>query len=164
MRSFKMTYLRGSLDNVETLRELSTYQMISLVQVNKFFYKLVWTITMKYSYWNQELGMYEAYTSSSIQYRSRPFVFNENMIQSRGIEPGNQFHLEGPLNQNQLRLVRHVFFQKNSFLFLSVRFGLQRVITIPRLQSLTTLKIDTAFYISWQEIMNIWINNIGRNR
>ena len=148
MRSFKMTYLRGSLDNVETLRELSTYQMIPLTQVNKFFYKLVWTITMKYSYWNQEPGMYEAYTSSSILYRSRPFVFNENMIQSRGIEPGNQFHLEGRLSQNQLQLVRHVIFQKNSFLFLSVGFGLQRVITIPRSQSLTTLKIDTAFLYS----------------
>ena len=41
MRSFKFTYLRGSLDNIETLPELSIYQMIPLVQVNKFFYELV---------------------------------------------------------------------------------------------------------------------------
>ena len=37
MRSLKCTYLRGLLDNIETLPELSTYQMIPLVQVNKFF-------------------------------------------------------------------------------------------------------------------------------
>jgi len=148
MKPFKMAYLRGLLDNIETLPELSTYKMIPLVQVNKFFYELVWTITLKYSYWNQEPDKYEAYISSSIMYRSRPFVFNENMMQSRGIEPANQFHLEGPLSQNQLRLVSHVFLQKNSFLFLSVGFGLQRIITIPRLQSLTTLKIDTAFLYS----------------
>ena len=154
VRSFKMTHLQGSLDNVETLRELSTYQMIPLTQVNKFFYKLVWTITMKYSYWNQEPGMYEAYTSSSILYRSRPFVFNENMIQSRGIEPGNQFHLEGPLSQNQLRLVRHVIFQNVPFLFSSVRLGSERIITIPKLQYLTTLKIDTENINSLYNFLN----------
>ena len=40
--------------------------------------------------------------SASILYRSRPFVFNKDMLQSRGIEPVNQFYLEGPLSQNQL--------------------------------------------------------------
>ncbi|CDO53374.1 hypothetical protein, no similarity [Geotrichum candidum] len=145
MRSFKFTYLRGLLDNIETLPELSTYQMIPLVQVNKFFYKLVWTIIMKFSYWNQKPDKYEGYIWTSILYRSRPFIFNEDMLQSRGIEPVNQFHLEGPLNQNQLRLVRHIFLQKNPFLFLSVGLGLERSITIPKLQYLTTLKIDTAF-------------------
>ena len=110
MRSLKFTYLRGLLDNIETLPELSTYQMIPLVQVNKFFYELVWTITLKYSYWKQNPEKYELYSRGSTLYRSRPFVFNEDMLRSRGIEPGDQFHLEGPLSQNQLRLVRHVNF------------------------------------------------------
>jgi len=147
-RSIKFTYLQGLLDNVETLPELSTYQMMPLVQVNKFFYELVWTITLKYSYWNQEPEIYEGYMSGSILYRSIPFVFNKNMLQSRGIEPVNQFHLEGPLSQNQLRLVRHVIFQKNPFLFSSVRLGPERIITIPKLQYLATLKIDTNFLYS----------------
>ena len=102
MGSFKFTYLRGLLDNIETLPELSIYQMIPLVQVNKFFYELVWTITLNYSYWNQEPDKHEGYMSASILYRSRPFVFNKDMLQSRGIEPVNQFYLEGPLSQNQL--------------------------------------------------------------
>ena len=151
MRSLKFTYLRGLLDNIETLPELSTYRMIPLVQVNKFFYELVWTITLKYSYWNQNPEKYELYSWSSTLYRSRPFVFNEDMLRSRGIEPVNQFHLEGPLSQNQLRLVRHVIFQKVPFLFSSVRLGSERIVTIPKLQYLTTLKIDTHFISSLTE-------------
>jgi hypothetical protein len=49
-RSFKFSYLRGLLDTIETLPELSTNHMIPLVQVNKFFYDLVWTITLSCSY------------------------------------------------------------------------------------------------------------------
>jgi hypothetical protein len=67
------------------------------------------------------------------------------MLQSRGIEPVNQFHLQGCLSPNQLRLVRHVIFQEIPFLVWSVGTGLQRFITISKLQSLTTLKIDTCF-------------------
>ena len=154
MRSLKFTYLRGLLDNIETLPELSTYQMIPLVQVNKFFYELVWTITLKYSYWNQNPEKYELYSRGSTLYRSRPFVFNEDMLRSRGIEPGDQFHLEGPLSQNQLRLVRHVNFQNVPFLFSSVGLGSERIITAPKLQYLTTLKIDTDFISSLTRSFN----------
>jgi hypothetical protein len=144
-RSFKFSYLRGLLDTIETLPELSTNHMIPLVQVNKFFYDLVWTITLSCSYWNQEPKNYGRKIRDSTIYRSRPFVFIEDMLQSRGIEPVNQFHLQGSLSPNQLRLVRHVIFQETPFLVSSVGTGLQRFITISKLQSLTTLKIDTWF-------------------
>lgn len=145
MRSFKFTYLRGLLDTIETLPELSTNQMIPLAQVNKFFYELVWTITFNCSYWNQEPKRYEGWIRGSTLYRSKPFVLSEDMLQSRGLEPENQFHLRGYLSRNQLQRVRHVIFQELPFLLSSAGTGLQRCITIPKLQFLTTLKIDTCF-------------------
>lgn len=45
-------YTKGLLDSLQILPELSTNNMIPLIQVNKIFYCLVWTVTLKHSYWN----------------------------------------------------------------------------------------------------------------
>ena len=145
MKSISGTPQRGLLSIYKPLSELSTNRMIPLIQVNKFFYQLVWTVTLNHSYWNQHLFKYEGYMRCLALFRTKPFVFTENMLQSKGIEPVNQFYLLGSLSQNQLRFVRHVVLERMPFLLSSVGRGLHRSFTIPKLQYLTTINIYATF-------------------
>ena len=145
MKSISGTPQRGLLNINKPLSELLTNCMIPLIQVNKFFYELVWTVTLNHSYWNQHLFKYEGYMRCLALFRTKPFVFTENMLQSKGIEPVNQFYLLGSLSQNQLRFVRHVVLERMPFLLSSVGRGLHRSFTIPKLQYLTTINIYATF-------------------
>ena len=144
-RTLKITYLRGHIDLYENLPELSTHRMIPLSQVNTLFYELVWSIALKYSYWDEKVELPKKHVQGKAMIRREPFVFSQNMLKPRGIEPVNKFYITGPLSQKRLRFVQNLMMDKVPFLFTSVGKGLQRSITYPKLQYLTRLRITTDF-------------------
>jgi hypothetical protein len=148
IKSMSNRYMRGLLDNSQTPPELATDRMIPLSQVNKFFHEIVWTVTLKYSYWNQNPYEVEGYVWGMIFSRVRPFVFTKNMLQSRGIEPVNEFYIKGPICQEQLKFVHKLSLENMPFLVSSVGTGLHRTFEVPILKFLTTLSLSTYFIIN----------------
>jgi hypothetical protein len=145
MKAPHVTYLRGNLDVLETVPELSTNCMIPLSRVNKFFHELVWTITFKYSHWDPHIYLLCGFIQGRIMIRTKPFVFSQSMLKSRGIEQVNQFHITGPLCKKQHWFVQNLMLDVFPFLFISVGTGLQRSFTLPKLQFLTRFRISTTF-------------------
>jgi hypothetical protein len=145
MKASHITYLRGYLDFLETVPELSTDCMIPLSQVNKFFHELVWTLTFKYSYWDPHIYLLRGFIQGKYMIRIKPFVFSQNMLESQGIEQVNQFHITGPLCKKQYRFVRNLMIDEFPFLLTSIGTGLKRSFTLPKLQFLTRLRISTTF-------------------
>jgi hypothetical protein len=146
IKSMNNRYIRGLLDNSQTPPELATDRMIPLSQVNKFFHEIVWTL--KYSYWNQNPYEVEGYVWGMIFSRMRPFVFPQNMLQSRGTEPVNEFYIKGPIRQEQLKFVPKLSLENMPFLVSSVGTGLHRTFRVPILKFLTTLSLSTYFIIN----------------
>lgn len=77
MKSVHNRYIRGLLDILPISPEISTKRMIPLSKVNKLFYCLVWTVTLKHSYWNQ--NPYKQHGSVWGMYflKMEPFVFTK---------------------------------------------------------------------------------------
>ena len=144
-RTLKITYLRGHIDLFENLPELSTHHMIPLSQVNTLFYELVWSIAFKYSYWDEKVETPKKHVQGKAMIRREPFVFSQNMLKSRGIDPVNKFYITGSLCEKRLRFVQNLMMDEIPFLFKSVGKGLQRSFTYPKLQYLTRLRITTCF-------------------
>lgn len=76
------------------------------------------------------------------------FVFTENMLQSRGIEPVNQFYIKGPIRQDHLDYVHQLCLENVPFLVSSIGTGINRTFKVPKLKFLTTLALSTHFLIS----------------
>ena len=66
-------------------------------------------------------------------FRTKPFVFTENMLQSKGIEPVNQFHLLGSLSQNQLQLCSSCSFRKNAIFIIICRKRITQIFHYPQI-------------------------------
>jgi hypothetical protein len=105
--------------------------MIPLSQVNKLFYELVWTLTFKYLHWDPHFYLLRGFIQGLYMFRTKPFVFSQNMLKSRGIEQVNQFYIKGPLNKKQHRFVQNWILEEFPFLFSSAGTGLKRSFTLP---------------------------------
>ena len=148
VKSVHNRYIRGLLDILPISPEISTKRMIPLSKVNKFFYRLVWTVTLKHSYWDQKPFKEHGTFRGISLFRMKPFVFTKNMLQSRGIEPVNQFYIKGPIRQDHLDYVHQLCLENVLFLVSSIGTGINRTFKVPKLKFLTTLALSTHFLIS----------------
>ncbi|CDO56714.1 hypothetical protein, no similarity [Geotrichum candidum] len=148
MKSVHNRYIRGLLDILPISPEISTKRMIPLSKVNKLFYCLVWTVTLKHSYWNQ--NPYKQHGSVWGMYflKMEPFVFTKKTVQSRGIEPVNMFYIKGPIHQHHLDYVHKLCLEYMPFLVSSIGTGINRTFKVPKLKYLTTMSLSTHFLIN----------------
>ena len=148
MKSTDNRYTRGLLDSWQIQPELATNHMIPLTQVNKLFYCLVWTVTLKHSYWNQ--NPYKQHGSVWGMYflKMEPFVFTKKPVQSRGIDPVNMFYIKGPIHQHHLDYVHKLCLEYIPFLVSSIGTGINRTFKVPKLKYLTTMSLSTHFLIN----------------
>ena len=141
-------YTRGLLDSLQIPPELSTDHMISLTQVNKLFYCLVWTVTLKHSYWNQNPYEEHGFVWGMHFLKVKPFVYTKNTVQSRGIEPVNQFYIKGPICQDHFDYIQKLCLENMPFLISSIGTGIIRTFKVPKLRYLTTLSLTTFFLMN----------------
>jgi len=141
-------YMRGLLDILQIPPELATNRMIPLSQVNRFFHHLVWAVMLKHSYWNQIPYKEHGSVRGMNFFKMKPFVFTKNTLQSRGIEPVNQFYIKGSIGQDYLDFVHKLCLERMPFLVSSTGTGIRRTFKAPKLRYLTTLWLSTQFLMN----------------